>query len=348
MPDEPVGPYTYLWSREKIETVFKKRLYADLINTAAFQRLADIRFLGAIDYFIRPTGKRLNQRRHTRLEHTLGVGHLALLYSRLVGLSEREEHFVVAAALLHDIGHPPLSHSMESAFKRHFEVDHHVATAQIIFGTAPRRLGSEILGILKDAKIDPAELIALIGGELHECQHNLLFAHPINIDTLEAISRSETYLKPYRASPTPDAVLTALIDGSQLERLDDFWLLKDKIYSLLIQGPLGVYADNIALNYVERFIATFHADDFFLSESEFRKEHPSIFACLEDARRDLINGRSTLSAPIEITINVRRFVIDEMFPMGAAERYKQTKTPKLTRFAGLRTFATEQLKAAEN
>jgi len=114
MPDAPVGPYSFSWNdKDKIKAIFKKRFYAELLDTAVFRRLADIRFLGAIDYFIRPTGKRLNQRRHTRLEHTLGVGHLALLYSHLAGLSEQQENFVVAAALLHDIGHPPLSHSME-------------------------------------------------------------------------------------------------------------------------------------------------------------------------------------------------------------------------------------------
>jgi uncharacterized protein len=326
LADEPAGQFTYLWSADKVKKVFKDSFYQELINTSTFRRLADIRFLGAIDYFIHPTGKRLSQRRHTRLEHTLGVGHLALRYSRLAELPESQERLVVAAALLHDIGHPPLSHSIEGAFKRHFKIDHHLASSQIIQGTAPYRLGEEIPKILSGAKIDSMEVISLMGGRLRDSQHNFIFAHPINVDTIEAISRSETYLKPQLTSPTPDAVLDALLTGSHLERVDEFWALKDRIYRFLIQGPLGIYADNVALGYVEALIATFSPDDFFLSESKFRNEHPSMFARMTDARRGLVNGRSTLTDPIEVTTSLRRFFIDESYPIGSPERYKQSKT----------------------
>ena len=111
-------------------------MYRDLIASDALQRLADIRFLGAIDYFVHPSGSQLDRRRHSRLEHTLGVAQLALTYARLVGLDEREEKLIVSAALTHDIGHSPLSHSLERIFKRSFGVDHHQAGIDILWGRA--------------------------------------------------------------------------------------------------------------------------------------------------------------------------------------------------------------------
>ena len=55
------------------------QLYRDVIDSSAFQRLRDIRFLGAIDYTFQPNQY---QKRHTRYEHSLGVAELALAYAK--------------------------------------------------------------------------------------------------------------------------------------------------------------------------------------------------------------------------------------------------------------------------
>src|SRR5450631_2607174 len=91
-------PHRYVWSSTDIEDVFARPLYRSLIASDALQRLADIRFLGAIDYFIHPNGRQLNRRRHNRLEHTLGVANLALRFARLASLEEHDEMLLVAAA----------------------------------------------------------------------------------------------------------------------------------------------------------------------------------------------------------------------------------------------------------
>ena len=345
LPDRPAGLYGYTWTPERAKKVFDKPIYQRLIGTAAFQRLADIRFLGAIDYFIHPSGRQLTRRRHTRLEHTLGVAHLALTYSRLAGLSNGDETLVVCAALLHDIGHAPLSHSIEGAFSKYFGINHHIASAQIISGAAPDETKSlDVKNILSSANIDTNEVATLIAGNLHESPHNFLFAHPINIDTLEAVSRSETYFKASPASPTPDIVLTALIRNAQLEKLDEFWRLKDTVYTRLIQGPLGLYADHVALQYVEKHIDSFSLNDFFLSERGLRKKHPGLFLCLKSARTNLIAEASAPSVSVEIVAKIRRFFIDETYAPGSAERYQQSKIPALIEFAGLRQIAVQQLR----
>src|SRR5437667_5065680 len=87
-----------------------------LISSAAFLRLQKIKQLGFV-YRIWPGAT------HTRYEHSLGCYHLTLKALRallqrgedggLVGISFSSIQTLVVAALLHDIGHYPFSHTIE-------------------------------------------------------------------------------------------------------------------------------------------------------------------------------------------------------------------------------------------
>jgi HD superfamily phosphohydrolase len=97
----------------------------EIISQPAFQRLRRIRQLAWTD-LIYPGAM------HTRFEHSLGVMHTAtLLYDSVVQKSravlveqraytddglQRDRQLVRLAALLHDVGHPPFSHSAEDLF----------------------------------------------------------------------------------------------------------------------------------------------------------------------------------------------------------------------------------------
>ena len=101
-------------------------LFAGVVATPAFQRLKSIRFLGGIDYLLvrAPNGVKGNIR-YTRYQHSLGVARLALHYCQERGLSSSERRLVYVAALLHDVGHAPLSHSLEPVFDEIFGLEHH-------------------------------------------------------------------------------------------------------------------------------------------------------------------------------------------------------------------------------
>jgi hypothetical protein len=87
-----------------------------LIGSAPFLRLQDVKQLGFV-YRIWPGAV------HTRYEHSLGVYYLALRALRallargaaggLVNASATDLRAILAAALLHDIGHYPFSHAIE-------------------------------------------------------------------------------------------------------------------------------------------------------------------------------------------------------------------------------------------
>ncbi len=88
-----------------------RALLFDLIQTPEVQRLRRIRQLG-VGYLVFPGGE------HTRFTHALGA--MALMQDTLVTLAEKgtpitpEEHrAALAAALLHDVGHSPFSHTLE-------------------------------------------------------------------------------------------------------------------------------------------------------------------------------------------------------------------------------------------
>ena len=89
-----------------------KRLLLDLIETPEFQRLRRIRQLG-LGHLVFPGAE------HTRFQHALGA--MALMQRVLGNLDEKgtpisdaEHEAALATALLHDVGHGPFSHTLES------------------------------------------------------------------------------------------------------------------------------------------------------------------------------------------------------------------------------------------
>lgn len=99
----------------------------DLIATPEFQRLRRIKQLGT-------TYLTFHGAEHTRFNHSLGVYEIV---RRIINKFEhrpewnREERLLcLCAALLHDLGHGPFSHSFEKVF----DLDHEIFTQNIILG----------------------------------------------------------------------------------------------------------------------------------------------------------------------------------------------------------------------
>ena len=105
-----------------------EQLIWDLINTREFQRLRRIRQLGSTPVVF-PSGTQ------TRQLHSLGAYEVARRMLEEVddlksALTEREKLCVLAAALLHDLGHAPFSHSFEAIMN----CRHEDYTIRIILG----------------------------------------------------------------------------------------------------------------------------------------------------------------------------------------------------------------------
>ncbi|MEK3912462.1 HD domain-containing protein [Paenibacillus sp. FSL H7-0331] len=107
---DPVHKYIYVQD----QTIW------DLINTKEFQRLRRIRQLGTC--FVTFHGAE-----HSRFSHSLGVYEVT---RKIISQFERNQYedwpreerlLSLCAALLHDVGHGPFSHSIEKTFGTHHE-----------------------------------------------------------------------------------------------------------------------------------------------------------------------------------------------------------------------------------
>lgn len=138
---DPVHNYVYV----------QDELIWNLINTAEFQRLRRIRQLGT-------TYLTFHGAEHSRFSHSLGVYEIT---RKIISQFERyhykdwpkeERTVALCAALLHDIGHAPFSHSIEEIF----ETDHEEWSVAIIVGD------TEINRVLQTHSEDLPEKVASV------------------------------------------------------------------------------------------------------------------------------------------------------------------------------------------
>jgi len=121
---------------------FPERELMQIINHRWFQRLRRIKQMGMAD-LVYPGAV------HTRLAHSLGACHLAgkaMDELKAKGISTDNDEYLATriAALLHDVGHGPFSHSLEKSLVG--GVSH-----EILSGMIMQRMNEEMGGILQKA-----------------------------------------------------------------------------------------------------------------------------------------------------------------------------------------------------
>ncbi|WKW12718.1 HD domain-containing protein [Pseudogemmatithrix spongiicola] len=163
-----------LWNNIRIEGP-----YLRLLDTPAFQRLRYVRQLG-LAHLVYPGAT------HSRFEHALGAYHLAQETVRILretsvedGFRELDGRVVIAAALLHDIGHYPFSHALEELGVPHHET---VAGPLIAEGAVAEILRSEF------ATDAPERILALVRGESQEPLQGLI-SGSIDLDKIDYLKR---------------------------------------------------------------------------------------------------------------------------------------------------------------
>lgn len=124
-------------------------LALQLADTPQMQRLRWIKQLGLAN-LVYPGAN------HTRFEHSLGAHHLAVLLAEHLGLDEEERLMVGAAALLHDVGHGPLSHATETALAPYLRKEHESVIDLLKKG--------ELKDVLDEHGIRPSDIQSFIRG----------------------------------------------------------------------------------------------------------------------------------------------------------------------------------------
>ena len=167
-------------------------LLSKILDTAEMQRLKDVKQLGAT-YFVFPSAT------HTRLEHSLGVCHLARLLGESLQKNHPELKITVrdieiwqVAGLIHDIGHGPFSHLYDHYIKLASEPEHEERGLQLFDQLCQREnialTAEEITEIHR--MVDPKD------ADIHNWRYQLIAnkASQIDVDKIDYIQRDSFHV----------------------------------------------------------------------------------------------------------------------------------------------------------
>ena len=169
-------------------------LLFDLIEHRYFQRLRRIQQLG-LTGFVYPGAL------HTRFHHALGAMHLMSLALRTlkdkgVNISGAEGEAALVAILLHDVGHGPLSHALETAIFQ--DVPHEQLSLFLM-----QRLNVEFAGKLTLA-------IEMFQGTYHRPFFHQLVSSQLDMDRLDYLNRDSFYTGVEEGRPGADRLIKML------------------------------------------------------------------------------------------------------------------------------------------
>lgn len=138
-----------------------------IIDTPQFQRLRGIKQLGFAN-LVYPGAN------HTRYEHSIGTMHLA----RILADKLRYGKEVVISALLHDIAHPPFSHSGEKLLKNYTISHENIELA----------IKGELREVLEDLGFSIREIKKIVSGEVES-----IVCGDIDVDRMDYLVRDSHY-----------------------------------------------------------------------------------------------------------------------------------------------------------
>ncbi|GGA51195.1 HD domain-containing protein [Paenibacillus physcomitrellae] len=199
-----------------------------LINTPEFQRLRRIRQLGT-------TFLTFHGAEHSRFSHSLGVYEIT---RRIISQFERsgysdwpkEERMVaLCAALLHDLGHGPFSHSIEEAF----EMDHEDWTCKILLGD------TEVNRLLKQISENfPDKVAAVIRKDYDKPVVVNLVSSPLDADRMDYLLRDAYFTGVNYGTIDIDRILRMLrpfhgrvvVKESGMHAVEDYLMARYQMY----------------------------------------------------------------------------------------------------------------------
>ena len=147
----------------------------ELLDIPAVQRLRRIKQLGNT-HLVYPSAV------HTRFEHSLGVLHIATRMAQKLNLNDEEIEIIRYAALLHDIGHGPLSHNFEAILEtvNNNKITHEAITLKII------KSNSRIEQILEDKTED---VLSLLSEKANQTVNQEIISGNVDADRLDYLRR---------------------------------------------------------------------------------------------------------------------------------------------------------------
>ncbi|MBC5635595.1 MULTISPECIES: HD domain-containing protein [Ornithinibacillus] len=244
----------------------RDRVIWDLIATPEFQRLRRIKQLGT-------TNITFHGAEHSRFNHSLGVYEIV---RRIIENFQDRPHWnndqrllCMAAALLHDLGHGPFSHSFEKVFK----LDHEYFTQAIILGD------TGVNRVLERVSPGFAQEVADVIGKTHTNKLVVsLISSQIDADRMDYLQRDayftgvsyghfdmERILRVMR--PMEDQVV---IKSSGMHAVEDYIMSRYQMYWQVYFHPVTRSAEVILTKILHRAKHLYESDyNFTLQPTHF-------------------------------------------------------------------------------
>lgn len=219
-------------------------LVYDIIDHPWFQRLRNIKQLG-LTSFVYPGAN------HSRFQHCLGALYLMenalkTLKSKNVDISQEEEEAVMIAILLHDIGHGPFSHALESSIVT--DITHEDISLLLM-----RKLNEAFEGRLGLA-------IDIFTGTYGRKFFHELITSQIDMDRLDYLGRDSFFTGVIEGSVGSDRIIrmlnvvndTLVIDEKGIYSIENFLIARRLMYWQVYMHKTVLSSESLLVNVLKR------------------------------------------------------------------------------------------------
>jgi HD superfamily phosphohydrolase len=246
---DPVHKYIYV----------QDELIWELINTKEFQRLRRIRQLGTS--FLTFHGAE-----HSRFSHSLGVYEIT---RKIISQFERNQYedwpqeerlLCLCAALLHDVGHAPFSHSVEDVFGNH----HEDWSCRIVLG------GTEVHEVLKRVSPTFPEQVASVISKTYDKEIVVsLVSSQLDADRMDYLLRDAYFTGVNYGTFDLDRILRVVrpykgqlvVKDSGMHAVEDYLMSRYQMYWQVYFHPVTRSAE-IILHKIFQRAAMLHEDGY--------------------------------------------------------------------------------------
>jgi len=219
-------------------------LIYDIVGHPWFQRLRNIKQLG-LTSFVYPGAN------HSRFQHCLGALYLmetalATLKSKNVEISDKEEEAALIAILLHDIGHGPFSHALETSIIN--GIDHEALSLLLM-----ERMNETFGGRLELA-------IDIFKGTYSRKFLHELIAGQMDMDRLDYLKRDSFFTGVIEGSVGSDRIIRMLnvvdgrlvIDEKGIYSVEKFLIARRLMYWQVYMHKTVLSSESLLVNVLAR------------------------------------------------------------------------------------------------
>ena len=220
-----------------------KNVILQLIQTPEVQRLRRIRQLG-VGYMVFPGAE------HSRFGHALGA--MALMQETLTNLTEKgtsihpeEQTAALVAALLHDVGHGPFSHTLEHTLIRDFN---HESMSRVLLADLDVRFGGtlDLAARIFDGTYERPFFHQLVSSQLDMDRLDYLRRDSFYTGVVEGEVGVERIIKTLRVHPIqggPDSRI--VIESKGIYAVENFLIARRLMYWQVYLHKTVVAGDHV-------------------------------------------------------------------------------------------------------